>query len=1347
MIIGNPLLLKQAADSTPAEDPVTRSLRLAAAGSWNQNTGDSSAHLDRNSIGTPTDGTKWTFSAWVKKNEIDSRNVIFSGGTNSSNWSVFRFRDDAQGNGSQLFYDDYTNGSDNYQWRWSPKLRDPSAWYNLMLVYDASQSAMADKLKLYINGVLASSDFTRLTAPTTHVMSPNKSGMNQIIGNNSSNDAKANLLIADVYFLDGVAKTVTGGVTDFTESNSYGGLKPKEYTGTDFGNNGFHLDMQPSHDADLLVSSIDRNDGDTDFADAAKGHTLTTGGEPEHSIAVGNPFTGDDRAVYFDGSSDYLTSTDAKDDANFDNSDWTLEFWINPSNTFGSAVEHFMGCGGGHSGWNSTTGHSWIIFAYNSTNEIYFQWWNGSTNVNMAASDDLLPKGTWTHVAVVNQSGTKRFYIGGVQVDTDSNTKAATSNPTTFNVGVSAATANKFNGYLYDVSIQRGYCKYEDGTTFTPPTSKITADSNTEFLLQPEKDDSSFEDESSNGHTVSTQGSPTTIASTPYEAAAKSTAIYFDGTGDNLVVTSDSSFNEFGTEDFTIEMWVNPTDQGSGSFAQMFELYGSSSDRMYLRIERQSSQNVYKFVNDGTNDFDVESDSAPDYGNWQHLAVVRNGTSITMYVDGTAQTDSVTISSSAAYNWASTNLNIGKGSVGGSSADYEGYIFDYRITKGTARYTSDFSSDLPSAPFELNPVYIGGDQSGNKNHFQPTNISSHDVMLDTPTKNYCTLNPLDKPVYSSRTPAVLTEGNVKAVLDDLTGITGTIGINQSSATSSKWYVEYYYISQSGAGGDDRACFGFEGTDHAIDNSSRGYNINLGTGSGWEFVCLLSMNGAFQNMANNPTGYNLGSNVTVDDIVGVAFDLENNKFYAHKNGYWGDGSGWNQSSFSNASGMDIPSGKTWVPAIYNQGGATATVAFNGGGDPTFGGNKTSGQDTSQSEFYYAPPSGYKSLNTSNLAAPSVTPSEHFDVLTYNGSGSSQNVTGVNFDVGMAWIKDRDNKANNGNTADGIDYYGNYLFDTITGTSTGGYNIDADMVSGGSGPYLNSSDSGVTSFSAGSGTSRGITVDDAEETNFHYNDGYSSYTERYVAWLWKLGSTGDSSSWNGSYTAPNYEHYNDSAGITTIDVTPVSSGNLEVAHSLSAAPEFFFVTTDGMADFYGFPAFHKDLTSEYYLSLDDNSSQSSDSTYFPSGAAHADYIKLGSAFIDSEENMYGNNLRIWAFTGVEGYSKFGKYTGNGISDGPMVHLSFRPKFFMYKQATGTTNWVIVDAERETYNTVDLGLFPNLSTNEQAGSSSNYKMDFLSNGVKIRTSASGTNANNQTFIYAAFAEQPFAAPSNAR
>ena len=77
-------------------------------------------------------------------------------------------------------------------------------------------------------------------------------------------------LLADVYFTDGYAKSPT----DFIESNDYGGYKPKAYTGS-FGTNGFHIDAQPAHDADLLVTSVARNDGDTTFADVAAGHTIT----------------------------------------------------------------------------------------------------------------------------------------------------------------------------------------------------------------------------------------------------------------------------------------------------------------------------------------------------------------------------------------------------------------------------------------------------------------------------------------------------------------------------------------------------------------------------------------------------------------------------------------------------------------------------------------------------------------------------------------------------------------------------------------------------------------------------------------------------------------------------------------------------------------------------------------------------------------------------------------------------------------------------------------------------------------------------------------------------------------
>ena len=501
-------------------------------------------------------------------------------------------------------------------------------------------------------------------------------------------------------------------------------------------------------------------------------------------------------------------------------------------------------------------------------------------------------------------------------------------------------------------------------------------------------------------------------------------------------------------------------------------------------------------------------------------------------------------------------------------------------------------------------------------------------------------------------------------------------------------------------------------------------------------------------------WNDGTNVDQDSVTvnglvcALAIDVDNGYIYG---GYESSGSmlwmnsGDPTSGSSGTGGMartftddDLLLIEVAQSAANNNGSG---FVMNFGQDPTFAGEKTSGQDTSQGEFYYAPPTGFNSLNSSNLDAPTVTPSEHFDILTYTGnsdlnygSGSTQNVTGVNFDVGMAWIKDRDNSSS-GYTYSGYDEYGHYLFDTVTGTSSGGYNLDGDVVSSGSGTTLNSGYYGVTSFSAGSGTSRGITVDEAGETNFDYDDGYYQLTERYVAWLWKLGSTGSSSTWNSSYTAPSTEHYNASAGVTAIEVSPASSGNLEVAHSLSAAPEFFFVGHDSYPNFTGYPAFHKDLDSGKYLQLDGNSAQSSDSTYFPSGAAHADYIKLGSVFADTYG--YGGNLRIWAFTGVEGYSKFGKYTGNGSTDGPFIYTGFRPAFVLWKRASGSSNsWNIMDNKREGYNPQNDLLFPDSSTYE----SNVTDQDLLSNGFKLRTTGAGRNANTETFIYAAFAESPF-------
>jgi hypothetical protein len=119
--------------------------------------------------------------------------------------------------------------------------------------------------------------------------------------------------------------------------------------------------------------------------------------------------------------------------------------------------------------------------------------------------------------------------------------------------------------------------------------------------------------------------------------------------------------------------------------------------------------------------------------------------------------------------------------------------------------------------------------------------------------------------------------------------------------------------------------------------------------------------------------------------------------------------------------------------------------------------------------------------------------------------------------------------------------------------------------------------------------------------------------------------------------------------------------------------------------------------------------------------------------------------YCFAAVPGYSAFGSYTGNGSSDGPFVYLGFRPRFILYKRSNASgDNWRIIDTSRDPFNVSGNELYPNLSNAEVAsGTNTNY-VDILSNGFKIRNP--NQNANGSTYIYAAFAETPFAY-SNAR
>jgi hypothetical protein len=155
--------------------------------------------------------------------------------------------------------------------------------------------------------------------------------------------------------------------------------------------------------------------------------------------------------------------------------------------------------------------------------------------------------------------------------------------------------------------------------------------------------------------------------------------------------------------------------------------------------------------------------------------------------------------------------------------------------------------------------------------------------------------------------------------------------------------------------------------------------------------------------------------------------------------------------------------------------------------------------------------------------------------------------------------------------------------------------------------------------------------------------------------------------------------------------------------------------------------------YYLGLNQTFGESSSSTVFNGHSSST--FTVGT---DPSTNGNTEALIAYCFHSVDGFSKFGSYTGNGSADGPFIYTGFRPAFVLVKQYTSSgEDWYIHDGKRNPYNPTDKILAPNTSGAEPPGS---YPFDFVANGFKIRTSNAAWNASGQGYIFMAFAENPF-------
>jgi len=163
------------------------------------------------------------------------------------------------------------------------------------------------------------------------------------------------------------------------------------------------------------------------------------------------------------------------------------------------------------------------------------------------------------------------------------------------------------------------------------------------------------------------------------------------------------------------------------------------------------------------------------------------------------------------------------------------------------------------------------------------------------------------------------------------------------------------------------------------------------------------------------------------------------------------------------------------------------------------------------------------------------------------------------------------------------------------------------------------------------------------------------------------------------------------------------------------------------------YHQSLGATKALFLQLTDAENTDILYFNNTAPTSSVLSLGAG---ASPNQSGTTYVAYCFAPVAGYSAFGSYTGNGSADGPFVYLGFRPKFIMFKRTDSANVWSILDSTRDTYNVTNLSLYPNNSIAEETGKN----VDFLSNGFKQRQTDGGWNASGGTYIYAAFAENPF-------
>ena len=713
------------------------------------------------------------------------------------------------------------------------------------------------------------------------------------------------------------------------------------------------------------------------------------------------------------------------------------------------------------------------------------------------------------------------------------------------------------------------------------------------------------------------------------------------------------------------------------------------------------------FIADTVSGNDVLYDSRANTGNPSDgFSIVRNGNQLRTYTSGAYKvTSSTTLSTGQLYHLAVTregttqkmyldgtlvgsttvnnNFSQQKATIGSDvngDESWDGFISNVRLVKGTAVYTANFTAPTANLTNITNTVLLC-------------------CQSDTST------------TAATVSPGTITaSGNVAVMSHSSTSVTDIDSLVDSPTNGTQ--------TDTGAGGEVVGNYCTwnpnAGLNETLTNGNLECSLSAGSYSKARATIGVSSGKYYWEIQFKSGGFGM---IGISDAslggTSINYAIGGLYYYVASGGLYGNvGGSFSNTSYGSAlsaddilgialdmdngnvkfykNGSDLGTantsslvGKTIMPHLGEASGATFVTVANFG----------------QRAFAH-PVSGYKCLNTASLPEPTIADgSKYFDTKLYDGNSGTNAITMPNSNLSpdFVWLKAR-------NAA-----YGHNLYDSIRGALN-------TLNTNGTFAAYNEANS-LTSFD-----SNGFTLGSSA--------GLNQSGKTFAAWVWDGGSSTVSNT-DGSITSN--VRAQPSAGFSCVSYTGTGSA-LTVGHGLNAAPEFLIVKNRTSAA--SWFVYHKSIGATKYLKLETTSAEATGALWNNTEPTSSVVSSSGASTGSS-----GQDYLMLAFAPVEGYSAMGSYQGNGNASGPFVYTGFRPALVLRKSSSSNiSDWTIMDQERDPINQTSNILRPNL-TNAEVADQYSY-MDILSNGFKARSSGSyGNNVSGTTYIYIAFASNPFA------